>query len=159
MAFPVAGFLHGKLDTLNKSNLSMQMTNECLIIDDDQDDQEIFLMCLGDVSKDVSCTARNNGVDALAMLTTDSDYTPAYIFIDVNMPKMNGIECLKELKNIERLKNTKIFMYSTTSESTAFARSKELGATDFIIKPSSTFDLKAKLSEIFEVVTVNPPTC
>lgn len=135
----------------------MQMMNECLIIDDDQDDQEIFLMCLEDVSKDISCTTRNNGVEALAMLTADSNYTPAYIFIDVNMPKMNGIECLKALKNIERLKNTKIFMYSTTSESSAFTRSRELGATDFIIKPSRTIDLKTKLSEIFEVEpAVNP---
>ena len=124
---------------------------ECLIIDDDQDDQEIFVMCVANVSDCINCTTANNGVNAIAMLNSHTDYTPDYIFVDVNMPKMNGIDCLRNLKKIARLQGTTIFMYSTTAEGNAFAESKKLGATDFIIKPTRTGELKEKLAAIFEI--------
>jgi len=122
---------------------------ECLIIDDDQDDQEIFMMCLNKLNPDINCTTMNDGVEAISMLASNTTYTPAYIFVDVNMPKMNGIECLKILKDMGRLRNTRIFMYSTTSEKTAVAESKKLGADDFIVKPSNVTELREKLSGIF----------
>jgi CheY-like chemotaxis protein len=101
--------------------------------------------------------ALNDGVEAVSLLKSNSDYTPDYIFIDVNMPKMNGIACLGLLKNIERLKYSKIYMYSTTSEKSAVEDSKKLGADDFIIKPSKTAELKEKLSKIFDIVSeINP---
>jgi CheY-like chemotaxis protein len=131
----------------------MKELKQCLIIDDDPDDQEIFLMCLRKVSTNIDCLTANNGVEALSILKSNESYIPDYIFLDVNMPKMNGIECLKNIKTIGRLKNTKIFMYSTTSESNVVKESKELGVEDFIVKPSSTTDLKEKLSKIFNIVS------
>ncbi len=131
----------------------MKQTKTCLIVDDDADDQEIFLMCLKQISNnEIECLTANNGVEAITMLV-DKEYTPSYIFIDVNMPKMNGIDCLRIIKNIDRLKYSKIFMYSTTSEGSALATSQQLGANDFIIKPSSSTMLKEKLSKIFEIVS------
>jgi CheY-like chemotaxis protein len=131
----------------------MQRTKECLIIDDDKDDQEIFIMCVRKISKDINCRTMDDGVEAIATLTADEHYTPDYIFIDVNMPKMNGLECLKIIKNIKRLANSKIFMYSTTSAGSTFADSLREGADDFIIKPSKTVELKERLSKIFEIVS------
>ncbi|MCW3123490.1 MAG: response regulator receiver protein [Flavipsychrobacter sp.] len=130
----------------------MQKMRECLIIDDDEDDQEIFLMCLNSVSDQVNGKTVSSGVDAIAMLTADNDYTPDYIFLDVNMPKMNGIECLKELRAIERLNNTMIFMYSTTAERTSLAECKKMGISDFIIKPTKISELKERLAAIFAIV-------
>jgi CheY-like chemotaxis protein len=127
----------------------MQKKWECLIIDDDPDDQEIFLMCVGKVNSEVNCLTMDNGVDAISMLMANKTYIPDYIFIDVNMPKMNGIDCLRAIKNMQWLKGAKIFMYSTTSEGSVLTQSKELGATDFIIKPSKTAELREKLSKIF----------
>jgi CheY-like chemotaxis protein len=86
------------------------------------------------------------------MLNANTACTPDYIFIDVNMPKMNGVDCLRMIKNIDRLKYTRMFMYSTTAEGMALEKSRELGADDFIIKPSSASALKEKLSRIFEIV-------
>ncbi|HWZ14002.1 MAG TPA: response regulator [Mucilaginibacter sp.] len=131
----------------------MQATRECLIIDDDQDDQEIFLMCVRKISKDINCMAMDDGINALSMLASKPQYIPDYIFVDVNMPKMNGIDCLRALKGIDRLKDTKIFMYSTTSETSTLNESKRLGANDFIVKPPKTETLKEKLSTIFEIVS------
>jgi len=114
---------------------------KCLIIDDDQDDQEIFVMCVAKIDKNIECTTMNNGVEAIAMLKSNGDYIPDYIFIDVNMPKMNGIDCLRLLKNMECLKYTKIYMYSTTSENSILADSRQIAADDFIIKPAKTAEL------------------
>ena len=125
----------------------------CLIIDDDQDDQEIFSMCARQVNAEIKCLAMADGVEAVAMLVSATDYLPDYIFIDVNMPKMNGIDCLKILKNMDRLRYSRIFMYSTTSENSVLAESKRFGAEDFLVKPPKTGELKEKLSCIFKIVS------
>jgi CheY-like chemotaxis protein len=129
------------------------MTNvkSSLLIDDDLDDQEIFIMCVKSIGRNIDCSTASNGADAIAMLESTKEYIPHYIFLDVNMPKMNGIECLKLLKQIDRLKDTKIFMYSTTSETSVVEKCKDLGADEFIIKPAKTIDLKKKLAEIFSL--------
>jgi PleD family two-component response regulator len=54
---------------------------------------------------------------------------------------------------MERLNYTKIYMYSTTSDGSAVAESKDLGAEDFIVKPAKTVDLKDKLARILDVVS------
>jgi CheY-like chemotaxis protein len=131
----------------------MQETTECLMIDDDKDDQEIFEMCVKNVDETVNCTVANDGVEALALLTSNDKYVPNLIFIDVNMPKMNGIECLKAIKNIDRLKDSKVFMYSTTAETEAVIQSKSLGAEDFLIKSPKTADLKERLAKIFKMAS------
>lgn len=127
----------------------MTQTTRCLIIDDDEDDQEIFMMCVDKISKNIECRAISDCVEAILMMAANTDYTPDYIFLDMNMPKMNGIACLKELKRLPRLKDVKIMMYSTTSETGLYEESKQLGATDFIIKPSDTTELKAILANVF----------
>ncbi len=128
---------------------------ECLLIDDDLDDQEIFKLCVEKVCQDVRFMGLTESVEAISMLRSNADYTPDYIFLDVNMPKMNGIQCLTALRQIERLNQCKIFMYSTTSEGSMVAKSKELGASDFIVKPSRTTELKEKLIKIFEIKETN----
>lgn len=130
-----------------------QTSTHCLIIDDDQDDQEIFQMCLKKVNENIKVLAIDDPIEAVAMLRSDNTYTPNYIFLDVNMPKMNGIDCLRLLKNMERLNYTRIYMYSTTSDGDAVAKSKQLGAEDFIVKPTKTADLKEKLAKILDVVS------
>ena len=129
----------------------MKESINALIIDDDSDDQEIFLMCLKSVSEDIVCRTANNGIDAIDMFESQTGYIPDYIFLDVNMPKMNGIECLSHLRKIELLRKTKIFMYSTTSENTVVGESINLGAEGFLIKPAKPSVLREKLAKIFNV--------
>lgn len=121
----------------------------CLLVDDDLDDQEIFMMTLETVDTTVKCITSNNGAEALKLLNTDENFVPAYIFLDVNMPKMNGIECLKNILLLERFKSSKIYMYSTTSESNVVEQTKKLGVLDFIQKPARISELKVILSQIF----------
>jgi CheY-like chemotaxis protein len=129
------------------------MNKECLVIDDDVDDLEIFSMCLRAIRKDVNCRTMTDPVEAISMLAADKGYIPDYIFIDINMPKMNGIDCLKMLKNMERLSYTRMYMYSTSADGRMLEESRSLGATDYIVKPAKVTELKNKLSIIFEVVS------
>lgn len=129
----------------------MHQKLECLVIDDDPDDQEIFLMCVEKISQDINCTGITDPVQAIAMLAAEQDYTPQYIFIDVNMPKMSGIECLKELKGMNKLAHSKIFMYSTSSARSIQEESKMFGATDFITKPAKLAELREKLLAAFGI--------
>lgn len=119
-----------------------------LIIDDDPDDQEILVMCLNNIGAEIYCDFADNGAEAIAKLSSEQESIPEYIFIDVNMPKMNGIECLKSIKSMKHLDKTKIFMYSTTSEPKVVEESKRLGASEFIVKPSKIDELEAILYRI-----------
>src|SRR3978361_614691 len=110
-------------------------------------------MCVKKVDMNMGCKTSDDGLEAILMLESDEKFIPDYIFLDVNMPKMNGIECLKELRKIEKLKSTKIFMYSTTTENNMVSESKKFGADDFIIKPIKTSELKEKLCSIFQIVS------
>jgi CheY-like chemotaxis protein len=131
----------------------MEELKQCLLIDDDLDDQEIFIMCIEKISNNIKCTTANDGVEGLALLNSKTDYIPDFIFLDVNMPKMNGIECLKHIRQMEHLRNTKIYMYSTTSESRVVKECTGLGATDFVAKPARSVELKEKLLKIFGIVS------
>ena len=128
----------------------MRNLKHCLIIDDDTDDQEIFMLCMNAIDSTITCTTANNGVEAVKLLEANPNYQPGYIFIDMNMPKMNGLECLKRIKGMERLSQSKVYIYSTTSEKVVVKESKDLGADDFIVKPTKIFDIKARLAQIFE---------
>ncbi|AYB29105.1 response regulator [Chryseolinea soli] len=121
----------------------------CLLIDDDQDDQEIFSMALEDINRDIQCIMASNGILALEKLKAKKPLIPDYIFIDVNMPKMNGIECLQEIQKLDHLKHADVFMYSTSSDEKMIEKSKALGAKDFIVKPPGLTLLTEKLLQVF----------
>ena len=119
------------------------------MIDDDVDDQELFQMALGEVGKDISLAIANSGVEALNKLSKDPLYVPEFIFLDVNMPKMNGLQCLSKLKELPHLSKVKVIMYSTSSDPRIINESKKLGATHYEVKPPSLSALIEKLSKIF----------
>lgn len=118
------------------------------MIDDDVDDQEIFALALTQVTDQFHCEVANNGYEALQILTKETNL-PHYIFLDLNMPKMNGKECLKELKKIDRLRHIPVIIYSTSSSLLDVADAHSLGACDFITKPFSIKDLTDTLYNFF----------
>lgn len=122
--------------------------NECFLIDDDLDDQELFVMALQEVDKEMACTIANDGIEALQKLKNDASFVPDYIFLDVNMPKMNGLQCLAEIKKLSHLKDVEVIMFSTSSDKNIVQKSKELGATDFQVKPAGLGLLIKKLAGI-----------
>jgi CheY-like chemotaxis protein len=111
-----------------------------LLVDDDPDDQELFKLALTEIKQAVCCITACNGQDALEQLTTQECY-PDLIFLDMNMPLMNGLTFLGKIKEIEALKRIPVIIYSTTNEPREMDAAKTMGAIDFITKPTKFADL------------------
>lgn len=117
------------------------------LIDDDLDDQEIFSFILSEAYPQAQCVFADDGLYALEKIQ-DVSFSPHVIFIDINMPRLNGLETLKELKQLERFANTPIYMYSTSDENTVVEESKKLGASGFIKKHIDTDLAKLEFQNI-----------
>lgn len=125
---------------------------KCMLIDDDTDDQEVFHLCLQRLEHPVDFLAMNSCPEAINWFRDHPSYIPDFIFLDVTMPLINGLECLKELRAVHRLQKTRIYMYSTTTQRLMENRARDLGATGFIVKPAKSAELAAELREIFSVI-------
>jgi CheY-like chemotaxis protein len=123
------------------------MYKTIMLIDDDDDDQEIFLAAVEKVSKSVSCLTFSDASEALKQLIKD-EVLPDLIFLDLNMPVMNGQQFLHLIKKDLRLKNIPITIFSTSNHPPTIAATKELGAHDFITKPGSFDGLVMILQKI-----------
>lgn len=120
-----------------------------LLVDDDVDDQEIFLLTMQDTGAGVKCDFACDGIQALEKLGGDA-YQPHLIFIDINMPKMNGMELLAELKQNPRLVQTPIYMYSTSDQKEIVTRCIELGASGFMKKSPDIEELRREFTQLID---------
>jgi len=123
----------------------------CFLIDDDPDDQEIFCMALDELNPAIKRVMASNGEEGIKKLSLNPLVPPDYIFLDLNMPRMNGIECLKEIKKVKYLQKTKVIMYSTTDAHDVRELTRGLGADDFIVKPPSFLKLVEFLSDVLNI--------
>jgi len=121
----------------------------CLLIDDDLDDQEIFKLALQDVNDKVSFLTANDGAAGLQLLSTPENLTPHYIFLDLNMPRMGGKDCLTAIRNMPHLSETPVIIYSTSSDPRDVTETKSLGASDYIVKQFDINSLKDILTRYF----------
>lgn len=120
----------------------------CLLVDDDEDDREIFMIALSDLSPDIVCNLAVDGIDALDQLR-NAKALPDFIFIDLNMPRMDGKECIAEIKKDRRLLNIPVIIYSTSSNQRDQQDAHKLGAVHFFTKPSSINALSNALRKVF----------
>ena len=127
-----------------------------LLIDDDDDDQFIFLAALEDVAPDSQYHISNNGLEAFEYLQTISE-TPDMLFLDLNMPMMNGFEFLHILKNDPRFSPIRVIIFSTSDNPDDLERAKDLGALQFVTKTADIQLLKKDLWRIFNAATVMEP--
>jgi CheY-like chemotaxis protein len=81
-----------------------------MIVDDDKDDRFFFCSAIRKNNPSYECIEAENGADALKQLRTTKQL-PDFIFLDLNMPKMDGRECLKELKKDETLKKIPVIIW------------------------------------------------
>ena len=119
-----------------------------LIIDDDTEDRELFHEAIGEVDSSIKCYTAKDGKEALSLMTRELVVLPDYIFLDINMPVMNGRECLAEIKKDSKLKAIPVIMYSTTSDTNEIRGYYTLGAHDFLIKPHNFKKLVEALNSI-----------
>jgi CheY-like chemotaxis protein len=111
-----------------------------LHIDDDEDDQEILSSALLQAATGVQLESISNARKALQQLSADTLH-PDIIFLDLNMPEMNGQQFLSEIKKNNKLRDIPVIVLSTSSHPPTISLTKDLGAEDFITKPDSFDDL------------------
>ncbi len=127
------------------------MAARILLVDDDTDDRDIFCEALNDVAPAITCDYALNGKEALlylAQLLGNHESLPETFFLDINLPVINGWQCLTVLKQTEALRQIPVIMYSTSSYDRDRQMAKELGALAFLSKPSDFEELKCILTNI-----------
>ncbi|MGN7821668.1 response regulator [Chitinophaga sp. 22536] len=119
-----------------------------LLIDDDVDDRMIFGDVLKELVPDIIYNEAINGEDALARL--EEGLVPDLIFLDLNMPRVDGKQFLAELRQIEHLRHIPVIIYTTSSHESDKKETRALGASYFITKPNSLHELSQLLKGILE---------
>lgn len=118
----------------------------CIHIDDDEDDQLIFSTVLNMHFKNYELQSFSNCDEAKDFISTNPTTIKAF-YIDLNMPKSNGIDCLQYLRGKIEFSQTPIIIYSTSNNPEDAKNCIEHGATDFLIKPSRVSEWVKKLSK------------
>lgn len=119
-----------------------------LLADDDPEDIELFEEALREISTDAILTTTSNGARILAMLR---QVTPDIIFLDINMPGMNGLDCLRGIREIPSLRKVPVVIYSTAASEAGILEAFTLGANRYIKKPASLAAIKDCLEEVLTV--------
>lgn len=122
------------------------------LADDDEDDRLLFTDAFDELKINTVVSTFNNGQLLMDYLNNPDSVLPHIIFLDLNMPIKNGIDCLKEIKQNDKFKNIAIAIYSTSSSDEDVENTFVLGANVYIKKPSEFNTLKEVLND---VVTTN----
>ncbi|WP_109698705.1 response regulator [Chitinophaga deserti] len=129
------------------------MYKRILLVDDDTDDTEIFEEALGEINPGITFYKAENGQDAFDKMMQQDTALPDLIFLDVNMPGMNGWQFLSLIKQDAGYKDIPVLMYSTSSAKRDIDQAEQLGATGFLIKPADYIGLKKALVLLLEQTT------
>jgi DNA-binding NtrC family response regulator len=112
-----------------------------LIVDDDADDRMLFIEAVKEVDEKIECITATNGQEALQLLRNPAYLLPDLIFLDIRMPGFSGKKCLSEIKKDERLKHIPVIIFTTSKEVEESKELKEMGAFNFISKPSNADEI------------------
>lgn len=123
-----------------------------ILADDDEDDRLFFTDAFSELKMQTKVQTYNDGAELMNYLNSDEAILPQVLFLDLNMPKKNGIECLHEIKGNSKFSNMAIAIYSTSSSEEHIEETFISGANIYIKKPSDFNTLKKVLSD---VVTIN----
>ena len=123
-----------------------------ILADDDEDDRLFFSEAFDELKINTKVSTFNDGVYLMDYFNSEDAILPQVLFLDLNMPRKSGLECLKELRADEKFKDVAIAIYSTSSSEEDVENTFVLGANIYIKKPSDFKSLKKVLSD---VVTLN----
>jgi len=129
----------------------MDKTKTLFIIDDDEDDQLFINEAMKDLNIPFECFYANNGEVAIQHLKNETIPLPDFIFLDLNMPKLNGKECLIEIKKLPKYSGVPLIIYTTSSNQKDKQEIMQLGAHYFLTKPTRISELCNCLLNVFSM--------
>lgn len=121
-----------------------------LLVDDDEEDRQFFADALDHLDMNTDLTELTDGKSCIEYLNKEIDDYPNLIFLDLNMPIMNGFQCLEKIRKNENLKDVIVAIYSTSSSEKDIEETFNKGANIYIRKPSSFKDLKNSLKQVIK---------
>jgi CheY-like chemotaxis protein len=127
-----------------------------LYIDDDSEDRDIFQEAILQISPSSVCNVATDGLQGFKALE-EFVVMPDYIFVDVNMPVMNGRQFLEKVKMAARLRSIPVIMYSTTSYTEERNEYFRMGARDVLVKPNTFQEICALLKNIISTGSETQP--
>lgn len=122
-----------------------------MLADDDEDDRLFFKEAFEEVKIAYNITTFIDGVQLMNYLFDENNPLPDIIFLDLNMPRKSGLECLKEIRDNERLKEISVAIYSTSSSEQDIEDTFVNGANVYIRKPNDFIMLKKILSDVVDI--------
>jgi CheY-like chemotaxis protein len=118
-----------------------------LLADDDEGDRLLFTEAFSELSVKTIVDTVNNGIQLMEWLQMKDIRLPDFIFLDLNMPRKGGIDCLKEIRNDEKLKDISVAIYSTSDNDSDKQDAFHHGANVYIAKPNNFTKLKQVLEK------------
>lgn len=119
----------------------------CFLIDDDADDRQAFEIALNEIDPKIEYFTAASGEEGLKMFD-ESEIIPSYIFLDLNMPKMDGWECLREIKKRPQLKHVPVIILSTAEWLQDRLELQKLEIARYITKPNTQAELTKAISKV-----------
>ena len=130
----------------------MRLTSlHIMLADDDEDDRLFFREAFEEVKIKYSISVFNDGEQLMKHLNDPENPLPDIIFLDLNMPRKSGMECLREIRQDRRLKNLSVAIYSTSSSEQDIEDTFVAGANVYIRKPNDFNALKKILSDVVHI--------
>ncbi len=122
---------------------------DVVIIDDDDDDCALIIESLHEIDNQIKCVLMNDGKSGLSYII-ESEKHPDIIFLDLHMPKMNGLEVLKVLKSDPELSGIPVIICTDSRLMREMEECKRMGAANFIMKPSSFLLIKYEIKKAMQ---------
>ena len=119
-----------------------------LLADDDTDDCYFLKEALEELPLPTQFTSVHDGEQLMQLLTDERNKLPDMLFLDLNMSRKNGFECLSEIKSNDKLKHLPVIIYSTSFHNKIAEMLYKSGATYYISKPSEISRLKKTVQQI-----------
>ncbi len=132
-----------------------KITHNLLLADDDTDDCLFFKEALEDLPLDANLSTVNDGVQLMNFLYAKLDTLPDALFLDLNMPRKSGFECLSEIKLIDGLKHLPIIIFSTSLDLDVVNLLYDKGAHYYIRKPGEFSSLKKVIWQAISLINCN----
>ncbi|MDP5199470.1 response regulator [Flavobacterium sp. DG2-3] len=126
-----------------------------LLADDDEDDCLFFKEALDEITVGTTLSMVHDGVQLMNHLKNTISNLPDVLFLDLNMPLKNGLECLAEIKADENLKNLPIIIFSTSLDGEIVNKLYQKGASFYIRKPGEFAKLKTVIEKALTIASEN----
>jgi CheY-like chemotaxis protein len=126
-----------------------------LLCDDSDDDRFFFTQAVSKENDSISLTTVRDGEELMERLYRSQPDLPDVIFLDLNMPRKNGFQCLEEIRNSKEYQKIAVVIFTTTDQEEAVERTYEAEANLYIVKPPNFSELSAVIKKAINLLREN----